>query len=45
MVNGDPRVVAVVPYARAADGIFDAPGIVSRKKQLVPALLAAIESG
>lgn len=45
MARGDVHLLARMPYARASDGIFDAPSVVSRKKQLVPALLAAIENG
>jgi manganese-dependent inorganic pyrophosphatase len=40
---GEPRLVARIPYPHAADGTFDAGNVVSRKKQLVPALLAALE--
>ncbi|MBN8619818.1 MAG: DHH family phosphoesterase, partial [Anaerolineae bacterium] len=38
---GEERLIAVLPYARRTDGTLDAPGVVSRKKQLLPALLAA----
>ncbi len=44
MLRGDVHLIARVPYARAADGIFEAPSVVSRKKQLAPTLLAAIEN-
>jgi manganese-dependent inorganic pyrophosphatase len=37
-----PRLIGEMPYARLPDGAFDAPGIVSRKKQLLPAVLAAV---
>lgn len=33
----------VLPYPRLADGTLDAQGIVSRKKQLLPAILGALE--
>jgi hypothetical protein len=33
----------VLPFARAGDDEFDLADIVSRKKQLVPALHAALE--
>jgi manganese-dependent inorganic pyrophosphatase len=46
---GQPRLLAVLPYSRPADApdiapavLLDAPGIVSRKKQILPALLAAL---
>lgn len=44
LVRGDCRLASRLPYARAGDGpLLDAGEIVSRKKQLVPALLAALE--
>ena len=51
VVRGDSRLVTVgperlldgLPYPRRADGMLDAPGMVSRKKQLLPAVLAALE--
>jgi manganese-dependent inorganic pyrophosphatase len=43
LCRGERRLVAALPFARAGDGEFDLAGIVSRKKQLVPALYAAIE--
>ena len=33
----------ILPYPRLADGTLDAQGIVSRKKQLLPAILGALE--
>lgn len=42
VVAGHPRVVAALPYARLADDTLDAPDVVSRKKQLLPAVLAAL---
>jgi manganese-dependent inorganic pyrophosphatase len=46
---GQPRLLAVLPYSRPSDApeiapaaLLDAPGIVSRKKQILPALLAAL---
>ena len=42
LIAGHPRVIGEMPYARLADGAYDAPGIVSRKKQLLPAVLAAV---
>ena len=39
---GLDKLVSMVPYPQAADGLFDATDVVSRKTQLVPALLAAL---
>ena len=36
---GEPSIIAALPYTRLADGTFEAPGMVSRKKQLLPAIL------
>jgi manganese-dependent inorganic pyrophosphatase len=40
---GPERLLDGLPYARRADGTLDAPGVVSRKKQLLPAVLSALE--
>ncbi len=42
VVAGQQRVVATLPYARLDDDTLDAPGIMSRKKQLLPTVLAAL---
>jgi manganese-dependent inorganic pyrophosphatase len=39
----DARAFGAVPYARIGDGLYDMPGVVSRKKQLLPALLAMVQ--
>ena len=39
---GDKRLVAKLPYPRGADGLLDAGSVVSRKTQLLPALLAVL---
>jgi len=39
---GQERLIAALPYRRLDDGTLDAPGVVSRKKQLLPAVLAAL---
>ncbi|MDZ4769391.1 MAG: DHH family phosphoesterase [Chloroflexota bacterium] len=39
IVTGDPHAVAALPYARLDDGTLDAPGMMSRKKQLLPTVL------
>lgn len=40
---GPERLLDGLPYPRRADGTLDAPDVVSRKKQLLPAVLAALE--
>ena len=40
---GPERLFDGLPYPRRADRTLDAPGVVSRKKQLLPAVLAALE--
>jgi manganese-dependent inorganic pyrophosphatase len=40
LILGDPAVVRSLPYHADADGIFLLPGILSRKKQLLPQVLA-----
>lgn len=42
VVVGHPRTVAALPYARLDDDTLDAPDVVSRKKQLLPAVLSAL---
>ncbi len=42
VVVGQPRLIAALPYARHDEGVLDAPGVVSRKKQLLPAVLNAL---
>jgi manganese-dependent inorganic pyrophosphatase len=42
LMSGHPRLIGEMPWVRLPDGSFDAPGIVSRKKQLLPAVLAAV---
>ena len=40
LILGDPDVIRRLPYHADADGIFLLPGILSRKKQLLPQILA-----
>lgn len=40
VVGGDTDLLTELPYRTLPDGTLDAPGIVSRKKQLLPALLS-----
>lgn len=39
---GVPRIVTALPYSRIEDDLLDAPGMMSRKKQLLPAVFAAL---
>jgi manganese-dependent inorganic pyrophosphatase len=43
VVHHPPPVLEELPYLRLADGTLDAPGVVSRKKQLLPTILALLE--
>lgn len=40
---GQPRILTALPYARMDNDILDAPGVVSRKKQLLPEVLGALQ--
>lgn len=40
LILGDPAVIRSLPYRAASDGLFLLPGILSRKKQLLPQILA-----
>ncbi|KXK18337.1 MAG: Cobalt-dependent inorganic pyrophosphatase [Chloroflexi bacterium OLB15] len=42
LAAGLPRFVSALPYPHLDDGSMDAPKIVSRKKQLLPTVLAAL---
>lgn len=42
LAAGDPRLVEALPFSRRDGGSFDAPGVVSRKKQIFPALCSAV---
>lgn len=44
VVVGEPRIVTALPYSRLDDDTFDAPDVVSRKKQLLPAVLGALQT-
>ena len=41
--NPAPPILDELPYPPLADGTRDAPGVVSRKKQLLPAVLGLLE--
>ena len=40
LILGDPAVIRSLPYHTDSDGLFVLPGILSRKKQLLPQILA-----
>ncbi len=40
---GDARFFERLPFSRKADGVWDMPGVVSRKKQLLPTLLGMLQ--
>ncbi|MBI5537404.1 MAG: DHH family phosphoesterase [Deltaproteobacteria bacterium] len=42
MAIGEKRLLSKLPYHRASDGLWDVGAVVSRKTQLVPALLSAL---
>jgi manganese-dependent inorganic pyrophosphatase len=43
LLGGDVRRLDGLPYPRRPDGSLDLPGVVSRKKQLLPALFGFLE--
>lgn len=42
LAAGEPSFVANIPYARIDASLYDAPGVVSRKKQIFPAVCQAL---
>lgn len=40
---GEARFFERLPFSRKADGVWDMPGVVSRKKQLLPTLLGMLQ--
>ena len=42
LAAGEPNFVANIPYARIDASLYDAPGVVSRKKQIFPAVCQAL---
>jgi manganese-dependent inorganic pyrophosphatase len=42
LAAGNPRLVGSLPFDPISAGVYDAPGVVSRKKQLFPAVCTAI---
>ncbi len=45
IVSGTSTIIAGLPYPGLTDGTLDAPGVVSRKKQLLPPVLEALGKG
>ncbi len=43
ITSSPPPILSELPYPPLADGTRDAPGVVSRKKQLLPAVLGLLE--
>jgi manganese-dependent inorganic pyrophosphatase len=43
LMQSAPPVLAELPYIRSEDDLLDASGVVSRKKQLLPVVLAMLE--
>lgn len=44
LVRGNSRLIAGLPFAHLGDSLYDLGDIVSRKKQLVPALVGILET-
>ncbi len=42
LVDGDKHLLEALPYKRLSTNLFDLPGILSRKKQLLPQLLKVL---
>lgn len=42
IARGQGRILTALPYKRLPDDTMDAPGVMSRKKQLLPTVLAAL---
>lgn len=42
LASGDQHIVDALPFERDENGVFQAPGVVSRKKQVFPAVCQAI---
>ena len=42
LTSGDSKIIGALPFDRDEDGVFQAPGVVSRKKQIFPAVCQAI---
>lgn len=42
LAGGDRKLIEALPFERDSDGVFQGPGVVSRKKQVFPAVCQAI---
>ena len=45
LVAGNKNLIEILPYKQLSSNLFDLPGILSRKKQLLPQLLKTLSSG
>ena len=45
LAAGEPRMIAALPFERLDPTLYDAPGVVSRKKQIFPAVSLAVRKG
>lgn len=45
LVAGNERMIASLPFERVDATLYDAPGVVSRKKQIFPAVSQAVQIG
>lgn len=43
LAAGDPDILCKLPFAQVDETLFDAPGVVSRKKQIFPAVSEALQ--
>ena len=43
IMSGSPQLFAALPYKKNADGIMRMPGVLSRKKQLLPQILGILQ--
>jgi manganese-dependent inorganic pyrophosphatase len=43
LVVGNPRLLNALPYRKIKDNLYDLPGVLSRKKQLLPQLIKALD--
>jgi len=42
LASGDQKIIDSLPYERDDEGVFQGPGVVSRKKQVFPAVCKAL---
>lgn len=44
LVLGNPVIISNLPYSQVSDDVYSLPGVLSRKKQLLPQLLSVIST-